>query len=291
VINPGVADQKPTPNAGFLPTDLYKNIQSLFNNAENNFNNSIYLIMLGFLIGILHSLSPGHGKTIMGTYIAVTNSGIFNIMLLAVSITLSHILVVGLIAILFLWLRSGVSLDFLGLSINLNFDIKSILPYLSTISGLIVFTLGLVLIWRRLRPSVKSWKLKKQSTNSFFNLNANYAVLDDGDHSHKIPRFKMDVKQSLMLGISTGLVPCVEVISLLILAINLEKIWSGIAVLVSFSLGMGFTLTFLGWLMKTGLDRSQNIKFMEKFYKNIPLISAILIMISGIFTIFWGLNI
>jgi len=275
----------------FLQTDLYKYLYNFFDNVQNNPFSLLVIIGLGFIIGVLHSLSPGHGKTIMGSYITMTESNLKNIILLATSITISHIFIVLVLVFLFIWLRNGLFFQFFDLSFNLGFDLKFIMPYLTSISGIIVISIGLYLIFDRLKTRYIPRELKKTSQKNFFSLYTNYVILNDGNHIHKIPRYQMNTKQSIVLGISSGLVPCVEIVSLLIIAINIDKIWSGLAVLIAFSLGMSFTLITIGWVMKKGLDRSQNIKFMEKFYKNIPLISAVLITISGVFTLIWGLSI
>ena len=65
-----------------------------------DWNASIGLILLAaFGIGALHALEPGHGKSIMGAYLVASHGGIRHAFLLGLVVTVTHTLVVFLLAI------------------------------------------------------------------------------------------------------------------------------------------------------------------------------------------------
>ena len=48
-----------------------------------------------FILGMLHALEPGHGKSVVAAYILGTKANIKDAFLLGVTITLSHTIVIS----------------------------------------------------------------------------------------------------------------------------------------------------------------------------------------------------
>jgi nickel/cobalt transporter (NicO) family protein len=87
------------------------------------------------LLGVLHGLEPGHSKTMMAAFIVAIRGTVAQAILLGLAATLSHTLIVWVIAIggLFLW--RGLSLE-------------TIEPYFQLASAAIVVAMALWMMWR-----------------------------------------------------------------------------------------------------------------------------------------------
>ena len=325
-------------------TNPYQNATNFLNQILKDPNLSLVTILilaiLGLFIGAAHSLTPGHGKAIIGSYLAAVKGNFKDALLMALATTLSHTGSVLIVAFLFLWLKSGLEVNFGFYKTTLNFDLKVILPYFETISGVGIIVLGFYLLHRRILDFI-DYKIR-QAKNIFKSNNSTNAenvsfrenreilsksdnkilkqVQDDtvrvqedisGDsmdvktnhateiehshshshsynghnHTHHIPLHKINLKESLMLGFSTGLNPCVDAIAILILAINFDRIWLGIMILVSFSIGMALTLAGVGYAIGHGVKHGSKYLKNDDVIQYIPLISAVIIIILGVLTL------
>jgi len=95
-----------------------------------DWNASVGLILMAaFGIGALHALEPGHGKSIMGAYIVASRGGIRHALLLGLTVTVTHTLVVFLLALGALFLAG-------------RFASSQVTYWLSIVSGVLVVGVG-----------------------------------------------------------------------------------------------------------------------------------------------------
>ena len=64
-----------------------------------------------FILGMLHALEPGHGKSVLAAYVLGTKADIKDAITLGVTITLSHTSVVFILGILSIYLMKSVSAE------------------------------------------------------------------------------------------------------------------------------------------------------------------------------------
>lgn len=93
------------------------------------------------LLGALHGLEPGHSKTMMAAFIIAIRGSVKQAVLLGVCATLSHTLIVWVIALGGLYLWRGV-------------DSEAIEPYFQLASGGIIVAMALWMLWRARRDDV-----------------------------------------------------------------------------------------------------------------------------------------
>lgn len=204
-------------------------------------------IAVSFLIGALHALTPGHGKSIVAGYLVGEKGTIRHALGLGVIITLTHTVSVFLLGIGTLFLTQYIVPTV-------------VISWISMLSGFMIAGLGLYLLLTRIKE---------------------YASI----HHHKHTEHVHDLswKNLLALGISGGLVPCVDALAILIVAISLGKILFGLTLLFVFSLGLASMLIAGGILvviMKKRVLRKFND--IEKFEKYSAIFSACVITILGI---------
>jgi len=90
------------------------------------------------VLGALHGLEPGHSKTMMAAFIIAIRGTVRQAVLLGLCATLSHTLIVWVIALGGLWLWRGLAPE-------------TIEPYLQLASGVIVLGMGSWMLWRTWR--------------------------------------------------------------------------------------------------------------------------------------------
>jgi nickel/cobalt exporter len=92
------------------------------------------------LLGALHGLEPGHSKTMMAAFIIAIRGSVRQAVLLGLCATLSHTLVVWVIALGGMYLWRGVSSETLE-------------PYFQLATGVIVIAMALWMLWRTRRDN------------------------------------------------------------------------------------------------------------------------------------------
>ena len=209
---------------------------------------NLWAIAIAFSIGALHALTPGHGKAITAGFLIGERGTIWHALHLGLTITLTHTASVFLLGLGALLLTQYIVPD-------------TIIKWLNLLSGLLVFGFGLYLIYFR------SKRLKQISnTHSHHN-----------NHNHLSP------KSLLALGISGGIVPCVDALAILIVAVSLNKILFGIFLLLSFSLGLASVLIAGGILVviakKNAAKRFHNLSHLEPY---LNLFSAFIVTLLGL---------
>ncbi|WP_182419289.1 nickel/cobalt transporter [Bartonella sp. HY038] len=105
---------------------------------KENPHNAIWLIGLSFLYGILHAAGPGHGKAVIASYLVANDAslkrGIFLSFLSSILQALSAIFIILLV----FFLIPG--------------SLTQAATFLTTGSFILVMILGMVMIWRKIKP-------------------------------------------------------------------------------------------------------------------------------------------
>ena len=86
----------------------------------------------------------------------------------------------------------------------------------------------------------------------------------------------------LVLGISGGLVPCPSALVLLLSAIAIGQIGSGLLLVFAFSLGLAATLTGLGLLLVSSKRLFERLPARVRLLNGLPILSAALITLLGL---------
>jgi len=90
------------------------------------------------LLGALHGLEPGHSKTMMAAFIIAVRGTVAQAVLLGLCATLSHTLIVWVVALGGMYLWQGV-------------DAESFEPYLQVASAVLIIGIAIWMLWRTRR--------------------------------------------------------------------------------------------------------------------------------------------
>lgn len=226
---------------------------------------------LASMLGGLHALTPGHGKTLVAAYLVGSRGTVRHAVLLGAIVTFTHTISVILIGMLALFAS--------------QFIMPSVLaPLLGVVSGLLVISMGVRLILQRWR--VFRNRRNPEHTHEHSHDHQGTLTHDHGDghtHTHLPPTGGVKLGNLVTLGVSGGLVPCPEALGIMVIAIGINRILLGLGLIVSFSFGLAAVLIVIGILLvrsRSLLERFGG--FGSRWSSALPLASAALVTVLGV---------
>lgn len=243
----------------------------------------LLVLAVAFVLGAIHALGPGHGKSLMAAYLIGSKGRVRDALVLAATLTISHVFSVIIIGFIALW-----AADF--------FLPEKFNKWLGVISGIMILVIGLWLFvsrYRALKGKSRSCKSHRhdfdaQHGESVQHNHLNESNTPDELHSHSHPAHQhqhydpnFSIRSNIALGISGGIIPCPKAIVILLLAISLQKIALGITIIVVFSLGLSFVLVIIGIVMVKAAHLLKG-RLEDSRVRFFPVIGAIVIIGLGI---------
>lgn len=219
-------------------------------------------LALAALLGGLHALTPGHGKTLVAAYLVGSRGTPGHAVLLGATVTVTHTASVFAVGLLVLLAGSSLSVNALTIALELG-------------TGLLVLLLGARLLWHRGRAALHGA--------------AELAHGHDHDHSHGHPHDhhhnnsgRMGLGSLMALGVSGGLTPCPEALGVMLVAVSLGRVWQGLGLILAFSLGLAVTIIALGLALVLAGSRVRGLGLLDRAWvRLLPLGSAALITLLG----------
>jgi ABC-type nickel/cobalt efflux system permease component RcnA len=254
------------------------------------------LALLGaLLLGAVHALSPGHGKTIVGAYLVGSRGTPRHAVFLGLTVTVTH--TIGVFV-----------LGFATLYASRYVVPERLFPILSLTSAVLVLSMGLILLVQRSRAARQAlWKATPARSSNFRFVQSDAApvgarglvfaptaqFVDTTMHSHgggpmhsHLPPGaageKISWRSLLALGVSGGLVPCPSAMVLLLAAVALNKTAYGMLLVVAFSVGLAITLTVVGLAFLYARNRFCSPTAGTRWAHLLPVLSAAAISLIGI---------
>jgi ABC-type nickel/cobalt efflux system permease component RcnA len=254
------------------------------------------LALLGaLLLGAVHALSPGHGKTVVGAYLVGSRGTPRHAVFLGLTVTITH--TIGVFV-----------LGFATLYASRYVVPERLFPILSLTSAVLVLAMGLLLLVQRSRATRQGlWKMKPARSSRFHFVQSDAAAVgarglifaptaqfvDNTMHSHAggpmhshLPPGaageRISWRSLLALGVSGGLVPCPSAMVLLLAAVALNKTAYGMLLVVAFSIGLAITLTLVGLAFLHARNRFRSPTAGTRWANLLPVLSAGAISLIGI---------
>ncbi len=215
-------------------------------------------LAVAFFWGLVHALSPGHGKTIITAYLVGRRGTPRHALYLGLITTVTHTIGVFSLGAVTLLLSSFVVPD-------------QLYPWLNLVSGLLVVAIG---------ASALALRLRNRKT-----------LLAGGDrhvhthggtpHSHAPPA-DLSWRSLVAVGVSGGLIPCPSALVVLLAAISLHRIGFGLALILAFSAGLALTITGIGLLAVLAKRLFNRVSFEGRVVRLLPAASALVIVVAGV---------
>lgn len=242
-------------------------LPSLLQAANTGSPMILLALLVAFGLGMLHALSPGHGKAVMAAYLVGSRGKARHALLLGLTVTLSHTIGVFLLGLVTLYFSKVVVPE-------------QLYPWLSFSSGVTIFVIGLVLLRRRWRTG---WTVEETDDHPHEHRHGNWSHHHEHGHDHGQHHHHSNgsLKSLLGLGITGGMVPCPSALVVLLSAIAFHQIAFGLLLILAFSAGIATTLVTIGLLMvylEEALTQAERFRTVARL---IPALSAGAVAVLG----------
>ena len=247
---------------------------------------ALFGLLLAFGLGAMHAMSPGHGKTVVGAYLVGSRGTFGHALFLGLTVTVTHTL--GVFAL-------GLTTIFAS-----NFILpEKLMPFLSFVSGLLVFFIGISMFKDRLFSAL-GWKAALHHHHDGHSHDDGHShthhAHDHYSHDHHdglththggsththLPPENVTWKSLLALGVSGGLLPCPSALVLMLSAISLGRVGYGLILTLAFSFGLAATLTAVGLVfLYIGKAFGGSSLAQNPLVKTLPVFSAFVIACLG----------
>src|SRR5215813_15154549 len=247
--------------------------------AAPNLTPGVILIglLIAFVLGGMHAMSPGHGKTVVGAYLVGSRGTAKHAAFLGATVTITHTIGVFALGIVTLFASRYVIPE-------------KLYPVLGFVSGAVVVAIGLSLFTKRLRVSLgvaahDHDHLHDHEGHDHDHLH-NHGGHDHGarGHTHLPPGAdgsEVTWRSLLALGVSGGIMPCPSALVVMLAAISMNRVGYWLVLIVAFSLGLACALTAAGLAFVYGGKLLSRIPSSGILMRALPAASAFVISVLG----------
>ena len=308
---------------------------------------AIAALVISFVLGGLHALTPGHGKAIVAAYLVGSKGRVIDAVFLGIVVTFTHTFSVIALGVVML--------------VAQEFAPEDIVPWLSLFSGILIVGIGAWLLTKNMKqyytgiaqghdhghehPHPHDHSHEHDHSHDHGHSHDHdhshehdddhghahnhdhgdhdhghddeHGHADDHDHdhdhshdhshdddhnhdhahglthshggrthTHAVPSERTGFWGLLSLGISGGIVPCVDALIGLLFAISLNKLVWGLIILSAFSLGLAAVLVAIGILMVMAKPLIERFTGEGIWLQRLPIISAAVVILLGAILVF-----
>jgi nickel/cobalt exporter len=219
-------------------------------------------LLLAFAFGAAHALTPGHGKTLVAAYLVGERGTIWHALYLGLITTLAHTGSVMILAVVVALLPAEQQQAFMTWLVN----------GLGLVMGLMVVGIGFWLLLQRLAGR------------------ADHVHLGNGHHHHgpgePAPPRSLSWWGLTLLGITGGMIPCVDAIILFVWTVGTSRFWLVLPAVLAFSAGLAVVLVAIGVLV-VQVPRLAESRFGSgRLLRVLPIASALVVTLMGLWLCF-----
>ena len=262
---------------------------------------AVAALIVSFVLGGLHALTPGHGKAVVAAYLVGSKGRVIDAVFLGLVVTFTHTFSVIALGVIML--------------VAENYLVpEDIVPWLSLFSGILIAGIGGWLLAKNMKQYYSGSTHSRAHGNHHPHdddrphthdddpgHDASHSHDDDPGHDHShdhghghthshVPSERTGFWGLLSLGISGGIVPCVDALIGLLFAISLNKLVWGLIILCAFSLGLAAVLVAIGILMVLAKPFIERFTGEGIWLQRLPIISAAVVIVLGAVLVFKAIN-
>jgi nickel/cobalt exporter len=252
---------------------------------------ALFAVLVAIVLGALHALAPGHGKTVMAAYLVGRRGTTRQALLLGVTVAVTH--------------TAGVLLLGVALSASEAAAPERAYPWLGLASGLLFAAVGATLLWRTLRNRRRGHAHGHdhghEHGHGLGHDDGHGPGHDDGhgpghdhghgpghDHGHRPGHDEAPLTWRGLVapGLAGGLVPSPSALVVLLGGIALGRAWFGVLLVAAYGVGMAATLLAAGWLLlraRVGIERrTAGWSWFGRLSAALPVATSCLIVVVGV---------
>ena len=271
-----------------VPGGIAEDLARLIDVSDLNPFTILIALAIAFGLGVVHALSPGHGKTIMAAYLVGGRGSTRQAIGLGLAVAVSHTLGVLALALITIAASSVVPPE-------------RLYPILGLASGALVVVIGASLLWSRLRALRSAaghghshGHDHAHSHDSAHGHSHTQPQFDPHPHGHPHPHGQdhdapagdgISWPGLIALGLSGGLVPSASALILLLGSIAAGVPAYGLMLVAVFGLGMAAVLGGLGLALVHGrrhVERRPSAARLSRLAVPLQVSTAMLVVVLGV---------
>ncbi|MDR7259289.1 nickel/cobalt exporter [Sphingomonas sp. BE270] len=262
------------------------------------------------MLGALHGLEPGHSKTMMAAFIIAVRGTVRQAVLLGLAATLSHTVVVWVVALGGMWLFGG-----------LNAEATE--PYFQLASGVLIVVIAAWMLWRTRREQIAAEHYHHDHGHHHGHSHG-HGHNHHGDHDHheheefeeaeerglevatggfvdahemahaedirrRFANSNVTTGQIILFGLTGGLIPCPGAITVLLLCLQLQRLALGAVLVLCFSIGLAITMVASGVIAAISVKQvTKRWSGFGEIVRKAPYVSGGVILIVGLYVAVHG---
>jgi nickel/cobalt exporter len=243
-----------------------------------------FLLPVAVVLGALHALEPGHSKSMMTAFIVAIHGNAGQAVLLALSVTVGHTIVVWALALLAWQLQDTAILE-------------KAEPWLLLVGGLLIVTLALRILSRLELPFGAHGHRHDHSHShapGHHHAPDHAHAHDDLDADTHAAAHAAELKRQLAkgpgtnadvawFGFSGGLSPCPAAFAVLLACFHQKAYALGVVMVAAFSVGLALTLVGIGLIAAWGAKALASRQLgLDRFAHWAPYASAAIVLVIGL---------
>lgn len=267
VVEPGVLPEQPK---GFR--ELFRVVRETENLALLLDTNAglAAILLLAFLHGVMHSVAPGHGKTMVAAYLVGEQGTPKHAVILGLIVTLTHTSAAFAVALLlkFLWQDTPP---------------ETVQRVLGVGGGLLVAFIGLWLLMQRVTGRSDHVHLGSHRHSHSHGADHGHG------HSHGMTpeQFRrVSWVRLILLGISGGIIPCWGAILWILYCVTAGRYGLAVWAVLAFSAGLALVLILIGLLVvygeRAGAKKFAGRKWARYVGRWLPVVGAVAVIAIGL---------
>jgi ABC-type nickel/cobalt efflux system permease component RcnA len=235
-------------------------------------------LAVAFFWGLVHALSPGHGKAIVTAYLIGQRGTPRHAVYLGLIVTVTH--TIGVFA-----------LGAVTLLLSEFIVPETLYPWLNLTSGLLIVAIAASVFWARFAHRKTAYAFDHDHAHVHDHADAHdhsHAhshgghVHSHGGRAHSHAPTGPGWRGLVAAGVSGGLIPCPSALVVLLAAISLHRIAFGLLLIVAFSAGLAITITGIGLIAVLARSVFRRVSFEGRLVRLLPAASALVILGVGI---------
>lgn len=245
-----------------LGGEAYAFIQRTMQTSTDSGAFPVLALAAAFVLGGLHALTPGHNKTLVGSYLVGARGRLHHAVLIGMVTAFSHT-------------ASALIVGILALSTAGQIASSQYLQWVGLPSGVLTVGLGLWLLRRHFRAG--------SSHDDLHGHDHGHSHDHSHEHSHHHPSPDAVTLGGLVaLGLMHGIVPTFDALAIILVALSLQRAVLGAGLIFAYSLGIGGVLVLVGTLVVRAQTALLDHPRFERASRLAPAVAAGMVVILGL---------
>lgn len=247
---------------------VYTTLTSMVSVRELTVPAALVSGLVAVLLGGLHALAPGHGKTVMAAFLVGHDARSRQALGLGATVALTH--TVGVLLLGFVLSVTDVAAP------------ERAFPWLGMASGLMFAGVGAWMLRRALKSRGHHHAPHHHISHHHVSHHHSHAVAADS-------RSRLHWRNLIAPGLAGGLVPTPSALVVLLGGVAIGRAWFGVTLVVAYGVGMALTLVGIGYALLrarqrvTGwLEREAQPGAFVRGLRFLPVVTSALVVVGGL---------